>query len=361
MKDAYGREIDYMRISVTDRCNLRCRYCMPAEGVPAVRHEDILTFDEIVRAVRCASELGIRDVRLTGGEPLVRRGLPELVRMLRGIPGIRRIGLTTNGTLLAGSMEELYRAGVRYLNISLDTLDPSFYAGLTRGGRLEDALAGLEAAAQYLADPHGTGQASGERPEDFRGTEPGGSPETETFVLKADCVLTGLPEQKLTDVASLARDRRIHVRFIELMPVGCGADALSQRKAPFGMEQAMAALGREFGEPERDRDFRPGSGPAVYWRFPGFAGRIGFIAPLSRAFCAACSRLRLTSEGRLRACLAYEESTDLKDMMRRGCTDGELTDAIRRTILSKPARHDFSGEAGRKEAEKIRTMNQIGG
>ena len=342
MIDAYGRRIEYMRISVTDRCNLRCVYCMPPEGVPLVRHEDILSFDEIVLITKSAAACGIRDVRLTGGEPLVRRGLPDLVRMIRAIPGIRRIGLTTNGILLPGCIKELYEAGVRFLNISLDTLDPELYRRMTRGGVLSETLEGVESARPYIK----------------RADDP--------LCVKLDCVLTGVPGQQLTDVAELARGEKIHVRFIELMPIGQEAQKCfqggGQGKAgsgPVRMQDVMNRLRTAFGEPERDPDFSCGSGPAEYWRFPGFKGRIGFIAPMSHAFCDQCSRLRLTAEGRLISCLAYNAGADLRKLLRGGCTDGELGDAIRAAILKKPENHTFlSGSVGNTGR---RTMNRIGG
>lgn len=330
MKDGYGRTISYLRISVTDRCNERCLYCMPAEGIRPVRHGDLLSFEEIERVVKAAAGLGIRDVRLTGGEPCVRRNLPVLVRKIAGVSGINSVSMTTNGTLLAPLMQPLYEAGLRSVNLSLDTLDETFYARLTRTGRLQDALDGLESACAYP-----------------------------DVTVKIDTVLTGRAEQKLTDVALLAKERPVHVRFIELMPIGLGrtfAGAGGVKSA----EEAERVLTEKFGPPEREPDFRPGHGPAVYVRYPGFQGRIGFIAAVSHRFCSRCNRLRLTSEGFLKTCLQYADGTELRPLLRDpGMTDADLERAVREAILNKPKEHRFYESM--IEHEEQADMNQIGG
>jgi len=353
MRDRLGREIDYMRISVTDRCNLRCKYCMPEEGVAPVAHSRILTYDEITRIVRCAAADGIRYLRLTGGEPLVRKNLDVLVRQLREVPGIRSVALTTNGTLLKEKMDVLYDSGIRYVNVSLDSADAALYSDLTRGGRLEDALAGIREALRYP-----------------------------DVTVKADCVLLGLPSQKIEDVASLAKNERLHVRFIELMPVGTGRTLLRKREGAGNRpeddgeirfmpgSEAKARIEKAFGRPELCGTGGLGHGPAVYYSYPGFLGKIGYISAVSSCFCENCNRVRLTSQGFFKACLQYDVGCDLRSVLRSGQsgleTDRLLTQMMRETLLKKPDRHRFSGQgewpAGTEMCGmETRGMSGIGG
>lgn len=330
MQDRFGRTIDYLRISVTDRCNERCLYCMPAEGVQKSLHRDILTYDEIVRVARAAAGLGVSKIRITGGEPLVRKNLADLVREIHGISGIDEISLTTNGTLLAGEMKALMAAGLHSVNISLDTADEKLYETITRGGQLSAALQGIDAA--MALERQGSGA-----------------------FCKLDCVLLGLPGQKLTDVASFARDRKIHVRFIELMPIGTG----KEWNRPFMKEaDAKAVIEAEFG-PLIHTEEKLGNGPAEYYRVEGFAGRIGFISAMSHKFCGGCNRVRLTSQGFFMTCLQYHEGRDLRKLLRGGCTDSELAEAMRSAILDKPKEHAFYAE--KKADEETAPMNAIGG
>lgn len=328
MKDQFGRTIDYMRVSVTDRCNLRCIYCMPAEGVPAVSHQDILTYDEITRICRIGTELGITKLKLTGGEPLVRRGLPKLLRMLKSIPGIEQVTLTTNGTLLKQQIRELAAEGLDAVNISIDTLNPDKYREITRRGNVRDALEGLKAACRI----------NGLR-------------------VKVNCVpMKEIDEEAYIRLASLAKDGRVDVRFIEMMPMGPGK-AIAGRSG----EELRSLLSKTFGDP-KDCEGSWGNGPAVYVRFPGFQGKIGFISAVSRQFCSTCNRIRLTSVGFLKPCLQYGEGADLRELLRSGAGDREILEEMRSVIYRKPARHRFAGEDpsgwGRLET---REMSQIGG
>lgn len=315
MRDGCGRAVEYLRLSVTDRCNCRCTYCMPAGGVPALAHDDICGFEELVEIVRALASLGVRKVRLTGGEPLVRRGIVDLVRMLREVPGIEELDLTTNATLLAPLAAPLRAAGVDRINVSLDSLDPERYAAITRGGRLADALAGLAAA----------------RDAGFSGT-------------KINCVLMGgVNDDEIPRLAGLAREHPVDVRFIELMPIG---EAASWPRASFlgagvvlervpGLERAGA------------------QGVAELYRGPGWAGRVGLIRPMSHRFCDACTRVRVTSDGRLKPCLHSADEVSL-----RGLSGEALVAEIVRGIGLKPAHHDMDEAHASRSA---RAMNEIGG
>ena len=315
MLDGEGRLIEYLRLSVTDRCNCRCTYCMPAGGVPMLGHRDILSFEELTEVVAACARLGVRKVRLTGGEPLVRRGLPELVRMIRAVPGVEELAMTTNATLLASVAAELHRAGLDRLNVSLDTLDAARYAELTRGGSLEDALAGFAAA----------------RDAGFSHT-------------KVNCVLMGgVNDADVPRLAELARTEPIDVRFIELMPMGPCAGWPKARFIPAEtVLEAVPGL-----EPLR-RD-----GVAELWHAPGWAGNVGLIRPMSHRFCDGCSRIRVTADGRLKPCLHSAAEIPL-----RGLHGEALLSELRRGIAAKPAYHHMDQDHASQSA---RDMNEIGG
>ena len=325
--DTFGRKITYLRISVTDRCNLRCQYCMPPEGVSSRTHDDILRYEEIERLVRAAAGLGIKKVRLTGGEPLVRKGIVDLTAMLGRIPGITELTMTTNATLLARYAQNLAQAGLQRINISLDTLQAEKYAHITRGGRLEDALAGIAAA-----------EAAGLTP------------------LKINTVvMRGLNEDEIADMAGLTLTHPWHVRFIELMPLNNEAqtfDACNMRS-----HEVRAAIEAALGPLTPLEIARNGSGPADLYRLEGAQCTVGFISPISEHFCASCNRLRLTADGRLRLCLLSEQEVDLKPLLRGGADIAEIQEALRQAIDAKPSGHRL--------AEHIlpqgRTMSQIGG
>ena len=327
MTDQYGRDIRYLRISVTDRCNLRCIYCMPEEGVPCVSHSDILTYDEITRICRIGTELGISRIKLTGGEPLVRRGLPDLLRMLKALPGIEQVTLTTNGALLKENLGALTDAGLDGVNISIDTPDAARYEQVTRGGKLSDALEGLEAALAYPA-----------------------------LTVRLNCVpMQEMPEEDYIRLAELSRENVMDVRFIEMMPLGQGKAFPAVRG-----ERVYRLLGERFGEAGKcEGTF--GNGPAVYVRFPGFTGKTGFIDALSHQFCSACNRVRLTSEGILKPCLQYGTGTDLRRLLRSGAGDDEIKAAMEQTIYEKPACHQFAKDRQEAAIFETRDMSQIGG
>lgn len=331
MIDSCNRNIDYIRISLTDRCNLRCVYCMPEEGVELLSHEKMMTYEEILRLCRCFVQLGIHKVKLTGGEPLVRRGVPWLVRELKQIDGISNVTITTNGILLTEQMEALHEAGIDGVNISLDTLDRDAFQALTRFDQLDRVLAGVEKALEY--------------------------PDVTT---KINCVPVGGVESETTMIlmAGLAKDRPLHVRFIELMPIGMGKELSGCDE-----ESLKAIISREYG-PMIPCEETLGNGPGVYYRLEGFQGKIGFISAVSHKFCHKCNRIRLTSEGILKNCLQYAGGVNLKEVMESGCNDEELMKLIRETIRKKPAGHQFgenkSGQ-GEDSGTEDRKMSQIGG
>ncbi len=325
MLDQYGRLIDYIRISVTDRCNLRCIYCMPEEGVEQVRHTDILSYAEIIRLCTIFVKLGIRHVKLTGGEPLVRKGLPDLARGIRAVPGIEDVTVTTNGVLLKEQIAELYEAGIRAVNVSLDTLDASMFQSITRRDLLDRVLEGLRECVKYP---------------DLR--------------LKINCVpLKGINEEEWVRMAAIARDHPIDVRFIELMPIGFGKEYHGETQ-----QIIQRKLKAAYGSP-RELFGRFGNGPSIYMAYPGFAGRIGFISAISHRFCSGCNRVRLTSEGYLKLCLQYTDGLDLRQLLRSQKTDEEIFKALYEAIEKKPRNHQFTG----KEEDNFEQheMSRIGG
>lgn len=324
MVDSYGRNIDYLRVSVTDRCNLRCQYCMPADGLEMTSHEEVLSFDEIVRICRVMSQNGVKKIKLTGGEPLVRKDVINLVRDIKNIPGIKDVTMTTNGVLLPDVMDDLACAGIDAINVSLDTMDRELFKKITRRDNFDKVIKGIYKALEYP-----------------------------DISLKINCVPLGIEGQKLTDVAELARDNKIHVRFIEMMPIGFG------KKFEFKSEENIVKmLGQEFGNLERFN--KPlGNGPCHYYKIDGFTGKIGFISAISHKFCGECNRVRLTSQGFLKTCLQYEKGKSLRELMRDGCSDKELEELITQAIYEKPDGHRFL--SGKIENEDILAMSQIGG
>ncbi len=312
MEDGYQRDITYLRLSVTDLCNLRCRYCMPAEGVEKRSHRDICSVEELVEIAAGAVACGVTKVRLTGGEPLVRRGILDICRGIRAIPEVRELCLTTNGLLLPELAKDLRRVGVDRLNVSLDTLRRSRYAHMTRRGRLEDVLAGLEAA-----------RAAG-----FTGT-------------KLNVVLmAGFNEDEIGDFVALTEQEDLEVRFIELMPIGQGT------QERFLSAGAVLAACPRLEEVDT-------AGVARRYRLPGARGLVGLIAPMSCQFCTRCDRIRVTADGRLKPCLHSDQEIPL-----RGLHGEDLTAAIRAGIQAKPLRHHME-ERGRSDSDRY--MNEIGG
>jgi len=325
-RDDFGRAINYLRVSVTDRCNLRCVYCMPAEGIEKRPHRDILSYEDLTLIVRAAAELGISKVRLTGGEPLVRMDLPDLVRMSASIPGIDDLSLTTNGTLLARHAAALAGAGLHRVNISLDTLRADRFRQITRRGSLEDVWAGLDAA-----------HAAGLTP------------------IKLNMVVVrGLNDDEIADFARRTLTHGWHVRYIELMPIGANVDWAGD--GVVSIPEVRARIEAEVGPLEGVHGPR-GNGPARYYRLPDADGTIGFIGAISEHFCTTCNRLRLTADGRLRPCLMSTEEIDLSAPLRAGASLEEVKALLGHAILHKPSGHRL-GEA---VSPRDRTMAQIGG
>lgn len=315
MKDRYGRTIKYLRLSVTDLCNCRCVYCMGENGVPRLPHSAILSFEEIEEIVRAAVSLGVTKVRLTGGEPLVRRGIDELVRRLRGIEGVEELAMTTNGARLAEYAARLKSAGLDRLNVSLDTLDPEKFRRITRIGELCDTLDGLDAARR----------AGFER-------------------IKLNTVLMGgVNDDEIAEIAALAKDGAFDVRFIELMPIGECTDWDRRRFLP--AERVLEYL------PKGERV--PSDGVAELWRPAGFRGTVGLIRPLSHRFCSDCDRIRVTADGCLKPCLHSAREIPL-----RGKHGEALVRTIAEGMQTKPREHHMAdGHA----SESRRGMNRIGG
>ena len=317
MIDQYGRSITYLRLSVTDRCNLRCRYCMPAEGVPMKAHDDMLTEDEMIRAVEAAALLGVTKLRITGGEPLVKRNILSICARAARVPGIREVCLTTNGTLLPQLARPLREAGVSRINLSLDTLREDRYAGITRIGSLDQALAGLESALS----------AGFQR-------------------IKINSVLIGgFNDDEITGLAELTRLYPVDVRFIELMPMP-GGEA-------FGPE-CFIPVSRVLDVLPEAEPLPEGDGVARLYRLPGAKGCVGLISPLSQHFCARCNRIRLTADGKLKPCLHSTEEISIKGLSRE-----EMAGRMREAIYFKPACHAELSAA--KVSQSARGMSQIGG
>jgi len=325
IQDPYGRPIDYLRISVTDRCNLRCIYCLPSKGVQPFASKNILTYEEIVRVVRPAAGLGVRKIRITGGEPLMRKDLHRLIESLSRVEGIEDISLTTNGTLLKRWAPSLTDAGLKRVNVSLDSLDPVKYGKIRRKGDLSDVLDGIQAADQ-----------AGLRP-----------------VKINMVVIRGVNDDEIEAFARLTLKNPYHVRFIEIMPFGSGGFWSDDKCIPvhemMGRIQATGPL-----EPV-DTSW---PGPAEYFRLPGARSLIGFISPMTRHFCTACNRLRLTSDGKLRPCLFSNREIDVKSALRRQASDREIARLLKLSIQWKPEGHvmDSGGNS-----DHLKSMSQIGG
>ena len=325
MFDRYQREIHYLRLSVTDLCNLRCRYCMP-DGVEKLEREAVLTYEEFLRLAALFARCGIDTVRVTGGEPLVRKNVAQLVAGLKETPGIRRVTLTTNAVLLAEQLPALLDAGLDSVNISLDTLRPEVFRQITARDDFAAVQAGLQAALES------------------------GLP------VKLNCVpQAGVNEGELEQLAALAKDNAMQVRFIEMMPIGYGA-AIPCISGP-ELRAWFARRWPELAPLSPAQEHALGDGPAVYYTVPGWHGSIGFIAAVHGKFCASCNRVRLTSQGFLRPCLASETGCDLRALLRSGADDAQLLAAIRETIWAKPREHHFNDSS----MPATRGMYRIGG
>jgi cyclic pyranopterin phosphate synthase len=324
--DGHGRTIGDVRISVTDRCNFRCQYCMPAEGLPWLERSQVLTYEEMARLASLLGQMGVHDVRLTGGEPLARRDLHRLIALLAADPNLRDVSLTTNGYLLRRQLPDLVAAGLKRLNVSLDSLAPDRFFELTRRDALAEVLDGLEAAEEY----------------------------PQLRPIKVNVVaIRGFTEDEVLRFAELARRKPYEVRFIEFMPLDADRAWGRDRVLPNADVRAMidavhplVALGRET------------SGTASRYEFADGAGRMGFISPVSQPFCSDCNRIRLTADGRLRTCLFSLHETDLRGPLREGATDGELERIVREAVWRKELKHHIN-DAGFVQPE--RSMSQIGG
>ena len=326
MRDNYGREIEYLRISVTDRCNLRCVYCMPEEGVENVCHSSILSYEEITKICTVFAKHGLKKIKITGGEPLVRLGVAELVRCLKKIPGIENVTLTTNGVLLEKYYDALVDAGIDAITVSLDTLDPEVFRSITRCDQLDAVIRGIEKVIQK-----------------------------EEVRLKINCVpVVGMERQGVVELLEFARYKDADVRFIEMMPIGLGKDFefISE-------EELRKAIEEKYG-PMTPFCERRGNGPAKYYDVPGLKGKVGFISAVSHKFCHECNRVRLTSEGYLKTCLQYEKGVDLRALLRSGASEEELGKALDEAIRLKPEGHHFEADDVRMDDER-KGMSKIGG
>ncbi|NJP39609.1 GTP 3',8-cyclase MoaA [Oscillospiraceae bacterium HV4-5-C5C] len=336
MLDAFGREINYLRVSVTDRCNLRCCYCMPRGHSSWLPASTLLTDEQILRICRLATGLGISRFKITGGEPLLRPGLPALIRRLKQLPGVEQVTLTTNGLLLKPQLEPLMAAGLDAVNLSLDTLQPARFSRITGadGGLLPALLGLLQELTQHAP-----------------------------LKVKVNTVILGENQTELPQLADLARQLPTDVRFIERMPLGCQRIGDPGQTLPPTPRQLLAQLQQKWPDLHAVAEVR-GNGPASYYASKSLKGRIGVIAAVSNNFCAACNRLRLTCTGQLKSCLCYDYGADLRPLLQPGVTDLQLEAALRAAIWYKPAAHCFADPTGlvrQKFQTEIRCMNEIGG
>ncbi len=332
LRDQAGRVITYLRISVTDRCNLRCIYCMPSEGVRFVQYKEILKYEEIIRIARIAVLLGVKKIRLTGGEPLRRKDIVFLIKGLSSIDGIEEIGLTTNGILLKRYALELKEAGLTRINISLDSLNPSRYKEITRGGDIRVVMEGIEAAEEAGLIP-----------------------------LSINMVpVKGFNDDEIEAFAGLTYEKPYRIRFIEFMPIGARDFWSPERYIPEEeIRKRIESIGRL--EPAG----LDTGGPARYWRLSGAKGLIGFISALSNHFCNECNRLRITSDGKIRPCLFSETEIDLKPVLRGGGDDQELIRDLSLAVQCKPSGHGLTSGSGMERDARLnyisRAMSKIGG
>ncbi len=320
------RQIDYLRISLTDRCNLRCVYCMPEEGVQLMKHQELMSYEEILKLVRSLVPLGIRKIRLTGGEPLVRLGVEELIRSLRAIPEIEDITLTTNGILLEEKAEALKEAGLTRVNVSLDSLNPEKFHQITRWGDLERVLRGIRKAIETGLTP-----------------------------VKINVVaIRGFNDEEFLDFARFAMEEKVQVRFIELMPIGESDEEAFLKHIPVDEIRGIIEKAYPLEETQSIRT----NGPAENYLLPGGEGSVGFIGALSHKFCSSCNRLRLTADGRMRPCLHKDLEYDVLKMIREGAGEEELRDFVSREVIgNKPKEHEMEKGWGGQS----RKMSQIGG
>ncbi|MDW7675924.1 MAG: GTP 3',8-cyclase MoaA [Bacillota bacterium] len=325
-KDKYLRKINYLRVSITDKCNFRCIYCMPEAGIQLKNHSEILSLEEFIKLISLSAEMGINKVRITGGEPLVRKGIVDFISEINKISGIDDISLTTNGALLKEKAVSLKEAGLSRVNISLDTLDESKFISITRTGDLQTVLAGIEKSIEVGFEP----------------------------VKLNVVIMAGFNENEIFDFVELTREKPLHVRFIELMPIG---ETEKWDDSKYISSEAILNLINNKYQIINSTGIK-GAGPAKYMTVVGHQGTIGFISALSNHFCSQCNRLRLTSEGMLRPCLHGSKEIDLRTPLRSGFSDDRLKEIILQALWEKPMKHSMK-EEGWKAAEKM--MYQIGG
>ena len=322
MKDKFGREIDYLRVSVTDNCNLRCIYCMDEKDNDFLKKDNKLTDDEIYRIVKESAKLGIKKIRITGGEPLIRPGIVDLIGKINNIPGIEEIYLTTNGILLYDKVEALAKNGLKGVNISLDSLKEDRFKSLTRRGDLESVLKAIDKCLQY------------------------------NLKVKLNTVMVNdINKDEILDFVNLTKEKDIDVRFIELMPIGIAVNYKGVTN-----EEILEKIKEQYDVVEVKRNKM--AGPATYIKLQDGKGKVGFISALSNCFCEDCNRIRLTPEGFLKQCLHFDYGVDLRKLLREGITDEELGKVIYNNIYDKPEKHLFLEKCDHKE---IKFMNQIGG
>ena len=325
MHDGFGRRVEYLRISVTDKCNLRCVYCMPVEGLPWLKREELLSYEEIAEVVRVMAAMGLRKVRITGGEPLVRRDLPTLVRLIRAVEGIEDVAVSTNAVLLEEQADELRRAGVDRLNVSLDSLRPDRMDAIARRPCADAIFRGLDAAERAGFAP-----------------------------IKINCVvMRGRNDDEIADFAAVTRERPWHVRFIEVMPTG---DNLGVSRDEYVPSDEILARVRSLGALEPVAG-PAGNGPARYFAFAGAAGTVGVITPMSHNYCDRCNRMRLTADGQLRPCLFGHQQTNLRDPLRRG---EPIEPLVRQTLRIKPERH-WLVQGSDEGSGGLLALSQVGG
>jgi len=324
--DGFARTIDYLRLSITDRCNLRCRYCMPEEGVPRISHDEVMSFEEIVTLIRAAAKVGFQRIRLTGGEPLVRRDITDLVGMIRDVEGITDLSMTTNGVLMEEKAPELFRAGIQRVNISLDTLVSEKFLKITRRDEFESVMRGINAALSVGMHP-----------------------------VKINVVLIrDFNDDEIFDFIELTRDRPLSVRFIEYMPTNGAQNWSKYRIIP--MDELLSRIKERYELEELHE--RLGAGPSVYFKIPGFAGTLGFITPVSSHFCHLCNRIRVTSDGRIRSCLFSDDEAHILPLLREGKDLNVIGDFILDVLKNKPKKHNIT--SGRIRTCQ-RSMSEIGG
>lgn len=325
MLDLYERNIDYLRISITDKCNFRCKYCMPEDRVDNLMSNEILTFDEIIKICKSASKLGIQKIKITGGEPLLRDDVIHLIKSIKELPLVKNVTLTTNGAFLYDKIHELKNSGIDSINISLDTLIKEKFNNITRRNKFDEVIKGIKEAIKI------------------------------GIKIKINCVpIKNFNFDEIANIASISKDKNIDVRFIEMMPIGLGESfkGISNR-------EVLNILEKEYGKFSRVERSK-GNGPALYYKNEQFKGYIGFIGAVSNEFCENCNRIRITADGLLKPCLCYGAGIDLKSLIRNGTNEEELTNAIKVGILSKPEKHEFNEEKKSSNIE-IKKMSQIGG